>query len=86
MWAEVHSDALGARATSLRRTLPMRAGLRLFVVSTTPPSVASRPTVFALQRPEYFHELREVKLLGSMLNSTPALPIPLRPDTLRRSR
>ena len=63
------------------RTLPLRLAFLVFVVSTTPPSVGTTSTVFAFARPEYFQLFRAVGLFGSMVNSAPRLPMPLRPES-----
>ena len=57
--------------------------MRLLVVRTMPFSVGSIPTVFAFARPEYLKELMPVKLFGSSVRCTPALPICDLPLTLR---
>ena len=64
------------------RTLPARALFLVLVVRTTPPSVGSSETVLAFARPLYFHAFLLATLLGSVVNSAPRLPIPLRPDCL----
>ena len=60
--------------------------MRLLVVRTMPFSVGSIPTVFAFAMPEYLKELMPVKLFGSSVRCTPALPIFDLPLTLRLRR
>merc|ERR1719240_617261 len=60
--------------------LPARLLSLVLVIRTTPFSPGVTSTVFALARPLYFQALREVTLFGSIVNSAPRLPIPLRPD------
>jgi hypothetical protein len=75
--------AAALRSGSSALTLPTRLASFDLLVRSTPPSTGVTSTVFALARPEYFHELRPVGLLGSMVNSAPRLPITfVRPDCL----
>lgn len=79
--AGVRAAATANQADAL--TLPTRFASFDLVVSSTPPSTGVTSAVFAFARPEYFHELMPVGLLGSMVNSAPRLPITLvRPDCL----
>lgn len=60
-----------------------RSALRTFFTSVTPFSASSSDTVLAFTSPEYLKELTPDTLLGSVVKRGPALPIPLRPGTLR---